>query len=145
MGLVEVTVSVSGDTGIEKMLQNLKQLDGTKVQAGVFGGFAAKKAMWNEYGTSRGIPARPFLRNTLYENSGKFAQFATPFLSDIINGGSVNALVAGLGEFMQSSIRQTIAAGNFAPLAPETIARKGHSHPLIDTGDMYASIDWRRG
>ena len=63
---ISVEGSVEGDLGIEKMITNLRELDGKAVEAGVFGGFDQKKAMWQEYGTSRGIPSRPFLRNTLY-------------------------------------------------------------------------------
>ena len=44
---------------------------------------------------------------------------------------------------MQMSIQRTIAAGGFAPLAASTIAKKGHSKQLIDSGSMYGSIDWR--
>lgn len=58
--MIELEGSVEGDSGLEEMIARLKQVDGQSVSAGVFGGFAAQKAMWNEYGTSRGIPARPF-------------------------------------------------------------------------------------
>ncbi|MHC3376860.1 hypothetical protein [Ligilactobacillus equi] len=70
---IQLTTSVSGDLGITEMIQKLEQLDGTKVEAGLFGGMNQNKAIWNEYGTSRGIPARPFLRTALYENEGRFA------------------------------------------------------------------------
>ena len=53
---ISVEGSVEGDLGIEKMITNLRELDGKAVEAGVFGGFDQKKAMWQEYGTSRGIP-----------------------------------------------------------------------------------------
>lgn len=56
---VNVDVSVSGIAGLDSMISRLKDLDGSKVEAGVFGGFDQKKAMWQEYGTSRGIPSRP--------------------------------------------------------------------------------------
>ena len=140
---IKMVVEVSDDGGIDKMISNLKGLDGTEVEAGLFGGFAKNKAIWNEYGTSRGIPARPFLRNTLYGNEARFAQFVTPFVEDILNGASVGVYASNLGNFMVSRIRQTIDEGNFVPLAPSTVAKKGHSRPLIDTGDMYGSIDWR--
>ena len=121
---IKITTSVEGDSGLDRMISNLKLLDNTAVEAGLFGGFEAKKAMWQEYGTSRGIPSRPFLRNTLYENEARL-------------------VYSTLGPFMVMSIQRTIAAGGFAPLSPVTIARKGHSKPLIETGSMYGSIEWR--
>lgn len=144
MGLIDVSVHASGDDGIEKLLNNAKKLDGLSIDAGIFGGFAAQKAMWQEYGTIH-IPARPFLRNTLYEKGSSFASQATPFLYQIIEGGSTAGLVSGLGSYMSDAIKATIDAGNFAPLAPATVARKGHSKPLIDTGDMYGAITYRQG
>ena len=44
---------------------------------------------------------------------------------------------------MVMSIQRTIASGGFVPNAPGTIAKKGHSKTLIDTGEMYGAIDWR--
>ena len=140
---INITTSVEGDSGLDRIINNLKLLDNTAVEAGLFGGFEAKKAMWQEYGTSRGIPSRPFLRNTLYENEARFANYIAPFIIDVMNGGSAEMVYSTLGPFMVMSIQRTIAAGGFAPLAPVTIARKGHSKPLIETGSMYGSIEWR--
>ncbi|WP_155286046.1 hypothetical protein [Lacticaseibacillus zhaodongensis] len=141
---VDLSIDVSGDSGIKDMIERLKAADNQVVEAGVFGGFAADKAMWNEYGTSRGIPARPFLRNTLYEKSASWAVFVKPVFQSILEGGSPD--IAGkLGPKMADDIRSTIDGGGFAPLAASTIARKGSSKPLVDTGDMYGSITWKKG
>jgi hypothetical protein len=55
--------------------------------------------------------------------------------------------VMGLvSEVMKAHIQQTIQKGSFAPNAPRTVAAKRASgkvepdHPLIDTGQMIASI-----
>lgn len=126
---------------LDAVIAQLESADGVSAEAGLFGGFAGKKAMWNEYGTSRGIPARPFLRNTLYENERKWSLDVGDKLSALLNGnGNVKSIGFTLGETMVRDIRRTIDAGHFAPLAKSTIARKGHSKPLIDTGDMYSSI-----
>lgn len=143
---VSADVTVEGDLGIDKMIANLKQLDGKKVSAGLFGGFASKKAMWQEYGTSRGIPSRPFLRNTLYENEARWGNEIAPMvITMMMNGGGSETVMSKLGERMQNDIKKTIDAGNFAPLAASTVVRKGSSKPLVDTGDMYGSITWREG
>jgi hypothetical protein len=138
-------VTTEGEDGLDKMITALKEIDGKKVSAGLFGGFAAQKAMWQEYGTSRGIPARPFLRNTLYQNAPKWSAFIAPLILQAMLSGNGGAIMSKLGQKMVDDIHRTIDAGNFAPLAPATIAKKGHAKPLIDSGDMYGSVEWREG
>lgn len=57
---ISITGSVTGDFGLDKTIAELKKIDGKTIEAGLFDGMNEKKAIWNEYGTSRGIPARPF-------------------------------------------------------------------------------------
>lgn len=140
---INITGGVTGDLGLDKMITELKKLDGKTIEAGLFDEENEKKAIWNEYGTSRGIPARPFLRNTLYENEARYANFIAPFVVQVIEGGTAENISERLGKFMVMSIQRTIAAGGFTPNAPATIRKKGHSKTLIDTGEMYGAIDWR--
>ena len=143
---MEISVSggIDGDLGIEKMINNLKELDGKSVEAGYFGGFVQKKAMWQEYGTSRGIPSRPFIRNALYDNENRFVSFILPYIQDILEGGSADGVFDALGPFIVMSIKISIASGDFIALAPSTIKKKGHSKPLIDTGAMYGAVSWKK-
>lgn len=142
---VEMDCQIEGDIDFDGMISRLRAVDGTKVSAGLFGGKAAEKAMYNEYGTSRGIPARPFLRNTLYEHDARWGVFIAPKIAALLNGGSADGIVSSLGSIMANDIKGTIGAGSFAANAPSTIAAKGHSKPLVDTGDMYGSITWKEG
>lgn len=141
---ISMSGSVEGDLGIEKMITSLREIDGKAVEAGYFGGKDQKKAMWNEYGTSRGIPARPFLRNAMYENEARFASLILPYLQNVMEGGSSEGLFDALGPFMVMSIKRSIASGNFVALAPSTVKKKGHSKPLLDTGAMYGSVSWKK-
>ena len=143
---MEISVSggIDGDPGIGKMINNLKELDGKSVEAGYFGGFAQKKAMWQEYGTSRGIPSRPFIRNALYDNENRFVSFILPYIQDILEGGSADGVFDALGPFIVMSIKISISSGDFIALAPSTIKKKGHSKPLIDTGAMYGAVSWKK-
>lgn len=136
---------IEGDIDFDGMISRLRAVDGTKVSAGLFGGEAAEKAMYNEYGTSRGIPARPFLRNTLYEHDARWGVFIAPKIAALLDGGSSGEIVSELGNLMANDIKGTIAAGGFAALSPATIAKKGSSKPLVDTGDMFGSITWKEG
>lgn len=142
---IEMDVSVEGNIDFDGMMKRLREVDGKKAEAGIFGGFAQKKAMWNEFGTSRGIPARPFLRNTLYEYEDRWSLFVAPLITGLLEGGSPSAIAPKLGEMMANNIKMTIASGDFAPLAAATIKAKGHAKPLIDTGDMYGSVTHKEG
>lgn len=139
------STSIESDVDqLDEAIARLEQLDGKTAEAGLFGGFAAKKAMWQEYGTSRGIPERPFLRNTQYENESRWSQKTGQDIIQVFEGGlSSSAVLSNLGLLMVQDIRKTIDAGNFAPLSPATIAKKGSSKPLVDTGDMYGAITHR--
>lgn len=134
--------SVESDVDeLDQAIARLEQLNGRTAEAGLFGGFAAKKATWQEYGTSRGIPARPFLRNTQYENENQWRQKTGQDIVQVFEGSlSSSAVLSKLGLLMVQDIRKTIDAGNFAPLSPVTVAKKGSSKPLVDTGDMYGAI-----
>lgn len=125
----------------DEIIARLKTVDGKKVEAGIFGGFAQDKAMWNEYGTSRGIPARPFLRNSQYEHESEWSQQVGRDMVNVFRGTiSGQSVGVKLGKKMADDIKSTIDSGNFAALALSTITRKGSSRPLIDTGDMRGSI-----
>lgn len=103
-------------------------------------------AVYNEMGTSR-IPARPFMRTTVKEHETEWLQTAAGALNykQISRDGAKNAM--GLvSEVMKAHIQQTIQQGSFAPNSKKTVdakRRKGKvepDHPLIDTGQMLASI-----
>lgn len=133
-------VSIENNIDFDGMIARLEALDGKQVTAGVFSGFDAKKAMWNEYGTARGMPARPFLRMTLYENESKWSRAIAPKVAALFDGSSAQEVTSFLGVKMTQDIRTTIHKGDFVALSPATIHRKGHSQPLIDTGSMIGSI-----
>ncbi|KRN75676.1 hypothetical protein IV73_GL000170 [Weissella kandleri] len=133
--------TVESNFDLNEIISRMKSVEGKKVEAGVFGGFAEKKAMWNEYGTSRGIPARPFLRNSQYEHESEWSRQVGRDMVEVFRGSiSGQAVGLKLGQKMADDIKATIDAGNFAALSASTIRRKGSSRPLIDTGDMRASI-----
>ena len=84
----------------------------------------AEVAAWNHFGTEK-VPARPFLDVAIVKNKA-------------IVAGAMGAMAAG-------KVQQYIADVFIPPPnSPRTIARKGSSHPLIDTGQMRQSITWQR-
>jgi hypothetical protein len=86
------------------------------------------------------IPARPFFRNMIAEQSPKWGKMAGAMLRS--NGGDVDATLDLLGQEIQGRLKESINTLMTPPLAASTIARKGHSKPLIDTAVMLNSISF---
>lgn len=95
-------------------------------------------ASLNEFGTYN-IPPRPFFRNAINKNSDKWGKI---FLQGMQKQNAKNAFGL-LGERIRKDIVQSINDTNEPPNSPVTIARKGSSKPLVDTGLMRASVNYR--
>lgn len=110
----------------------------------------AEYATDNEFGSeSRRVPERSFLRSTIDERRDAY----TKSLERAVEAG-IDAAIAGgdgtaaveralglLGMEAAGDVQATIRDLREPPNSPVTIARKGSSNPLIDTGRMRASID----
>jgi hypothetical protein len=124
-----VTVGVQSDAGAGQ--------DGTPIAA---------YAAFNEFGTSGGgwggpIPARPFLGASFDDNREKWGRAGDVAIDKALTGEmDFAAGLAILGTLAQQDIQEKIASGEFAPNAPLTVALKGSSQPLIDTGAMRQAI-----
>jgi hypothetical protein len=124
-----VTVGIQSDAGAGQ--------DGTPIAA---------YAAFNEFGTSGGgwggpIPARPFLGGSFDDNRDKWGRAGDVAINKALTGEmDFGAGLAILGTIAQQDIQAKIASGDFAPNAPLTVAIKGSSQPLIDTGAMRQAI-----
>jgi hypothetical protein len=145
-------VEVTGGDKYKAVLEKIAKLKIT-ARAGIPAGATAtdgksipEYALYNELGTTR-IPARPFMRTTADTHSDEWCQTVEGALNYKEIDQNQGKLVMGLvGEQMKAHIQETIQKGSFAPNAPKTVEakrRKGKvepDHPLIDTGQMLASI-----
>jgi hypothetical protein len=112
-----------------------------------------EKAVWNEFGTRGGasgggwggpIPERPFMRNSVRANRGKYRDALKTSAAKILRGETGLSIVMNkLGILAQGDIQSEITALSSPPNSPVTIARKGSSKPLIDTGAMRSSVSWK--
>jgi len=110
------------------------------------------KAVWNEFGTAGGasgggwggpIPERPFMRNAMKENASKYGDAMARSAAKILRGeASVYDVLNKLGVTAQQDIKRSIDSLKSPPNSPVTIARKGSSKPLIDTGEMRNSVSY---
>lgn len=132
--------------------QNIKIPTSIKGPRAVKVGFPAGKAstavvdraIWNHYGTSRGIPPRPFLLNAIRKNRGEYLRFLKSSGAKVLRGDmSLDTAMRQLGIMAQGDIQEEITNLRDPPNAPSTIKAKGSANPLIDTGEMRSKVTWQ--
>ena len=100
----------------------------------------AEYASFNEFGT-RTIPERPFMRKTFDDNLANYNKLIERLFKGML-GGKLDAKMAFsiLGQQTEDDMKNTIMTGGFKENSKKTVAIKGSSRPLIDTGTMRNSI-----
>lgn len=100
-------------------------------------------AVWNHYGTSRGIPPRPFITVAMFKGRGEIRMNLRKIAYQVtVNGKPMTPELQKLGAFGAGKIQDQISSNMPPPNAPSTIAQKGSSGTLIDTGRLRQSITW---
>lgn len=96
-------------------------------------------ATFHEFGL--GVPERSFLRGYVDENKARIRGMIKS-LATMVQQGKLDQDTAleKLGLTIVGEIQKRIAKGIPPPNAESTIARKGSSTPLIDTGQLRSSI-----
>lgn len=90
------------------------------------------------------MPERSFLRGTIDVKQREIIRFAKNLFQRVItNQLDTKKALDMLGVFVQGEIRKRMSMGIPPALKPATIRRKGSSTPLIDTGQLRASIDFQ--
>lgn len=108
--------------------------------AGRVPGDIIERAIYNEFGTTR-IPERPFMRNAMIDNRGKYEALMRADGARILKGQlTVEGALNRLGLMAVGDIKDSIGSNVPPPNAPSTVARKGSSRTLIDTGNMRQAV-----
>lgn len=92
----------------------------------------------NEFGTNG--PPRPFFRRMIKDSSGDWPKDFARFLA--INKDSKKTLEL-MGSVVKGQLVRSIWELTSPPLAYETVLKKGHSKPLIETHRMVNSVTYR--
>lgn len=115
----------------------------------------ATYAAYNEYGTAN-IPPRPFMHTAIEHRGKQWGKYVEGMI--LHEGANLKQALEGAGQLMGSDIVSSIdqAFVSWTPNAPRTIQAKTKpatengqitgkhvEHPLIDTGDLMASIKYR--
>lgn len=88
------------------------------------------------------VPERSFIRATVDLYSKKIGALAKGLQSKVFAGEmETKQALETLGLYVKGLIQSRISKGIGPPLKAATIRRKGSSKPLIDTGQLRASID----
>jgi hypothetical protein len=100
-------------------------------------------AIINEYGDGH-TPARPFMAQTWERYKNETANKISGLVKMLMDGQlSRIAYVARIGAYYRGKIQRTIVDGDFLPNAPSTIRKKKSTKPLIDTGEMRQSVEFK--
>lgn len=100
------------------------------------------RAMANEFGT-RHIPERSFIRATLDRNQARYAAIMTEIAEAGLEGKQIEARLHQLGHLVVGDIQRYMTELRHPPNTVSTARQKGSANPLIDTGQLRQSIDYR--
>lgn len=143
-------VELTGGANLAKRLAEIAEGIGSGVNHGtVRVGFLAKAtypdgksvaliAALNNWGTKT-APPRPFFTNMIADKSPAWGDDLGVALK--LTDYNVRRALDLVGANIAGQLRQSIIDTNAPPNAPSTIAKKGHSKPLVDTGHMLNSVD----
>lgn len=137
----------------DQLLKRARRLDRLKIQSGIFreaGGATddaslsvAQNLAFHEFGL--GVPERSVIRATVRENKvqGDLDKAYGRATKQVLEGKSVKTAAGQIGETLAEAMRAKIRARIPPPLDPATIARKGSTVPIIDSGQTIQSISSR--
>lgn len=144
-------MAVKGGDKFEAYMENMRRRlnePGAQVRVGFLarakypdGKPVAMIAAIQNWGAPRaGIPPRPFFSNMIAVKGPTWpAGIATQLRA---TGYDRRQTLLRVGEGVAGQLRQSVIDTNSPPLAESTIARKGFTKPLVETGHMLNSIDY---
>jgi hypothetical protein len=147
------------DHGWAALFRRVKEIESSYVRVGVLaddakGGMRvpggdltiAEIAVVNEYGTEdKTIPARSFARSTFDEKREELVGLGKKLMTGVVDGKiGIKPALDVMGSTLANAMKRKIVdgAGVPPPNAPSTVAKKGSSRPLVDTGRLVNAITW---
>ena len=146
---MSIKVSIKGTQAVEaalkKALSAYKEAPSVTVGIHEAAGMHPDATMTNaklgallNYGNPK-IPPRPWLIPGF--KSGE-TRYAKDLKNTIEGGGTVEMAMVRVGTLAKGNIQRFMTDLKTPPNAPLTIALKGSDNPLIDTGELRASVDF---
>lgn len=135
---------INKDDLLNAVLQKLKLQFGS-INVGFFVGTKYKNgkdvtevAKKNDKGI--GVPERPFMIPAGNKAANKTINIT---VQSIAGGMDESQALSRAGIMFKNAIQKEITNLKEPPNSPYTIAKKGSSNPLIDSGDMRKSVKWK--
>jgi len=102
-------------------------------------------AVLNYGSRSRNIPARGFIEPSINKNMAKYQRLMAREASGVLlQRATLNQALQRVGMLMAADVQDyMVTHTGFAPLAEQTIKRKGSSKPLIDSGQVRQAITYK--
>jgi len=118
----------------KRYFAELKKFAKLEIQVGFQAGQASEEdgtdivhiAAYNEFGTSRGIPKRPFMKQSFENHRDEIQKICDAALASLKKGGTAEEVLNQVGVFCEGLIKQEIVDGKFTPNDPYTIELKLH-------------------
>lgn len=145
------------DKGARALAARLHREAGSRVKVGVLEDAAKEEgegrsggdlsllevAAVHEFGAGD-VPQRSFIRAGVDELLPEIRGTQHALAVQVFQGKvSLPVALDRLGAKVTALLQNRIARGIAPELAPATVARKGSSKPLVDTGQLKASITWK--
>ena len=139
------------DNGYRQVLTNVRSLRGTVVRVGVneemhvarngnaSGLTNAALGAIHEFGLGH-VPQRSFIRAWIDENQRGVMRWLKEHLYRALMGRE--AWADNFGKYVVEGIRARINLGIPPPLEDETVRRKGHATPLIESEQLVKAIEY---
>lgn len=154
---IRTTVTLEGGERLRKVLRDALKGGVAAVEVGFFstarypdGTPVAAVAAWNEFGTKRGsgagrrqhVPERPFFRQAIKAMESGLVDLLIDGI-DPKKGVVDRHLADRIGAYAQGQVQKQIIELDTPINADSTVARKGSSNPLVDTGTMRNAVTWK--
>lgn len=166
-----MSFKVKDENNIPKLLKVLEDLEGNKIEIGIFGSddstilmiatvqeFGCKidvTPKMRAYLHSQGlhlkastkqinIPERSFIRSGFDEQKDRYETRAAKMLDKVLHlEMPVDTFFKVLGEYITGQLQEYLTDTRTPPNHPFTAAQKGSTNPLIDSGRMRQAITHR--
>lgn len=103
-----------------------------------------QNGVMNEDGSWHTVP-RKFMTEAELLNENTTEGMLYDLSNAILTGKKLNVarMLHKIGRASADDVREAILYGQYPPLKPSTIAKKGHSTPLIETEQLYNDADYK--
>lgn len=157
---MEFTSDISLDMSVFKgMEKSVKQLNKRHIRFGWYEGkfypassnsglSIAQVAYWQEYGRAGvgdtpSIPSRPYFRQSINIIKRSTNRYIADVFKTAIGGRDTTAKLQKMSDSFVGKYRASVASQNYKKLAPYTVALKGNSFQMIDSGVMVSNFKSR--